>query len=446
MRPAAPVVEDGDAEVFERTLEGKLDVCEPLAELVLESPVFRGEDDVDRGITFDDDLVILHEEGVDPRAGRAIDIAPLHRVEDVLVGEGVHADIRRAAVGAHVLHAVIMVIIPHRAEEAFAVVQHIFVDDGAVLGARLELGGIVQDLEGPQSLRHHIVFARIERPIRMIELHQKSRFLRTADRLVDTLRRIDAIISVTAEILLESLVISTRVPDGARGVEGVVRIARKQIDMDGFLIPPKGRGIVDRIFHGSERHEMLVAEIRIVVQDLVIAVRDDLVSVRHIALLDLLGRQAPVGKHGMTVQIRLAPLLFGIDKVFLHDDSSVAIISFLSRRFKETQALFSSRFSHTGNRCVSTRKSKAFFDKEYHTAESEYAKAIALEKINPAARNAHSVDNVLVVFVAYPTFARLPNFCTITELLHDYAYSRKNKNREKARNKAEEWSILNKSR
>ena len=39
--------------------------------------------------------------------------------------------------------------------------------------------------------------------------------------------------------------------------------------------------------------------------------------------------------------------------------------------------------------------------KSGHTAESEYAKAIALEKINPAARNAGSVDNVLVVFVAY---------------------------------------------
>jgi len=321
MRPAALVVEDRETEVFRREVQGELGTGQRLARAVHKAPVSRGKDDVHGGISLYDDLAVLDKKRMNARTGRTVDISPRHRVKDVFVGEALHADIGDAAVGAEVLTSVIVVVVPHRATKPLAVIEHILVDPRAILGARLELGAIIQDLERPQTLDRHIIFPRIQRPIRVIVLHDEPRLVRAANDLVDAFDRENAVVAVASKLVLETFVVPARIADGRGGMKGIVRIARKEIEVNALLVAPEIGVVVDRVFHRGQRHEVLVAEVRVVVQDLVIGESDDVVAVRHIARLDLLGGQRSVRKGSMTMQVRLAPLLLGVDKITFHSHS-----------------------------------------------------------------------------------------------------------------------------
>ena len=160
----------------------------------------------------------------------------------------------------------------------------------------------------------------------MIELYEKSRLVRAADDLVDGFFRKDAVVAVATVLVLKALVVSPRVADGCGDVIGIMRVAGEEIDMDRLLIAPVIGVVVDGVFHGGQRHEMLVRKAGIIVQDLVIAEGDDVVAVRHIAFLDLLRGETPVREKGMTMQIRLAPMLLRIDKILFHAASTNAYL------------------------------------------------------------------------------------------------------------------------
>ena len=156
----------------------------------------------------------------------------------------------------------------------------------------------------------------------MIELNEEARFPRATNDLVHTLFREDAIVAVTAEFVLKTSKIPARIPLRTADVEGIVGIARKEVEMKALLIPPIGRGIVDGILHRGERDEILIRQIGIIMQYLVIGIGNDVVAMRHIALFDLLRSERAVGKTGVTMQVGFALFQARIDQVF-HSGTSM---------------------------------------------------------------------------------------------------------------------------